>query len=89
MRVVIEDMPDVQNASALFRFTDDHVGSLQKDPAWAEANWKIAKKEDAQSISYNADLRLNNHTDQCGLLQPEAVSFKWSKDHRASHGSRC
>mmetsp|Transcript_88660 Transcript_88660/g.271437 ORF Transcript_88660/g.271437 Transcript_88660/m.271437 type:complete len:489 (-) Transcript_88660:188-1654(-) len=62
--IVVQDMPDVADASALIRFTDEHAGSLQKDPARDEANWKITKRENAQSISYNADLRLNNHTDQ-------------------------
>eukprot|EP00443_Scrippsiella_acuminata_P007478 CAMPEP_0115241418 /NCGR_PEP_ID=MMETSP0270-20121206/38418_1 /TAXON_ID=71861 /ORGANISM="Scrippsiella trochoidea, Strain CCMP3099" /LENGTH=498 /DNA_ID=CAMNT_0002656435 /DNA_START=95 /DNA_END=1590 /DNA_ORIENTATION=+ len=62
--VVVEDMPEVADASALIQFTDDYCGSLQKDPAREEANWKITKKEGAQSISYNKDARLNNHTDQ-------------------------
>jgi len=62
--VVVDNMPKVDDASALLQFTDDHCGSLQKDPAREEANWKITKKDGAQSISYNKDARLNNHTDQ-------------------------
>jgi len=62
--VVVDGMPEGKDASALEHFTNEYVGSLQKDPARDEANWKISKKEDAQSISYNQDARLNNHTDQ-------------------------
>ncbi len=62
--VVIEEAPDVDDASALLDFVNHCLGGLQKDPARDEANWTIVKKEGAASISYNPDLRLNNHTDQ-------------------------
>eukprot|EP00971_Amphidinium_carterae_P346005 6487250-Amphidinium_carterae.1 len=62
--VVIKDMPPVQDAAALLDVASKHIGALQKDPAREEANWKITKKENAQSISYNQDARLMNHTDQ-------------------------
>jgi len=62
--VIIKDMPAVQDASALLDTCSQHIGALQKDPAREEANWRIVKKENAQSISYNQDARLMNHTDQ-------------------------
>ena len=39
------------------------LGGLQKDPTRAEANWKIVKKADASSISYDPAKRLYQHTD--------------------------
>lgn len=48
----------------LHEFANHCVGGLQKDPSRQEANWKIEKKLSAASISYNPDLKLNNHTDQ-------------------------
>jgi len=49
---------------ALHEFAKFAVGGLQKDPSRKEANWKIERKEEAASISYNPEVRLNNHTDQ-------------------------
>lgn len=61
---VVQDIPEVHDASTLLDFASTCFGGMQKDPARQEPNWKITKKADAKSISYNQDLRLNNHTDQ-------------------------
>jgi alpha-ketoglutarate-dependent taurine dioxygenase len=50
--------------SALHAFVDAAFNGLQKDPSRNEANWEIAPKKDAASISYAPTLKLNNHTDQ-------------------------
>jgi alpha-ketoglutarate-dependent taurine dioxygenase len=62
--VIIEDVPEAYDASILHDFANYCLGGLQKDPARKEANWTITRKDSAASISYNPDLRLNNHTDQ-------------------------
>jgi len=62
--VVVDDVPDAEGAHALHDFCSACLGGLQKDPAREEANWRIVKKTGATSISYNQDLRLNQHTDQ-------------------------
>eukprot|EP00933_Yihiella_yeosuensis_P035332 TRINITY_DN2885_c3_g1_i1.p1 TRINITY_DN2885_c3_g1~~TRINITY_DN2885_c3_g1_i1.p1 ORF type:complete len:456 (-),score=73.45 TRINITY_DN2885_c3_g1_i1:267-1634(-) len=49
---------------ALHHFCNVCFAGLQKDPSRAEANWMIVKKTEASSISYDPDMRLNNHTDQ-------------------------
>jgi len=83
--VIVEDMPDTDDAEILKDFATTYVGALQKDPAREEANWKIAKKENAQSISYNADLRLNNHTDQ-SIPSHGAVGLLLAVHYIQGHG---
>jgi alpha-ketoglutarate-dependent taurine dioxygenase len=62
--VLVDGVPDAEGATALHEFCSACLGGLQKDPAREEANWTIVKKDGAASISYNQDLRLNQHTDQ-------------------------
>mmetsp|Transcript_90089 Transcript_90089/g.280442 ORF Transcript_90089/g.280442 Transcript_90089/m.280442 type:complete len:461 (+) Transcript_90089:67-1449(+) len=62
--VVVEDVPEAEDSSVLLDFAKSCLGGLQKDPAREEANWRIVKKDGAASISYNQDMRLNQHTDQ-------------------------
>jgi len=50
--------------TTILNFTDKILGGMQKDPARTDPNWVIQKKENAQSISYAQQTRLNNHTDQ-------------------------
>ena len=63
--VVIDDVPTNEvDSGTLHAFVDDVLGGMQKDPCRDERNWKIVKKADASSISYDPEKRLNNHTDQ-------------------------
>uniref|UniRef100_A0A7S4TAU1 trimethyllysine dioxygenase n=1 Tax=Alexandrium monilatum TaxID=311494 RepID=A0A7S4TAU1_9DINO len=62
--VIVDEVPDAEDSSVLLEFAKSCMGGLQKDPAREEANWKIVKKDGAASISYNQDMRLNQHTDQ-------------------------
>jgi len=59
----ITDVPS-PGPAALHAFADACFNGLQKDPSRTEANWEIAPKEGAASISYAPTLKLNNHTDQ-------------------------
>lgn len=52
------------SAKVLLSTLDQLVGGFQKDPSREEPNWVIERRPDAASVSYNPDLRLNNHTDQ-------------------------
>lgn len=52
------------SANTLIDTLDRIVGGLQKDPSREEPNWVIERRPEAASVSYNPDLRLNNHTDQ-------------------------
>lgn len=63
--VLIDDVPENEvDSTTLHAFVDDVLGGMQKDPCRDERNWKIVKKADASSISYDPEKRLNNHTDQ-------------------------
>jgi len=61
---MIDNVPDAEDAEVLRHFTYEALGGLQKDPAREEPNWKIQKRENAKSISYDHDKGLNLHTDQ-------------------------
>merc|ERR1712113_139188 len=61
--VLIDNAPATEDASRLHEFTTDVLGGLQKDPCREENNWKIVRKENASSISYDPIKRLLNHTD--------------------------
>ena len=61
--VQVKDVP-TPGEPRLIQFCDSVLGGLQKDPSREEAHWRIEKKASAASVSYNPDLRLNNHTDQ-------------------------
>jgi hypothetical protein len=52
------------NEATLHDFCDSCVGGMQKDASRKEPHWIIEKKPDFASVSYNHDVRLNNHTDQ-------------------------
>ena len=62
--VVMVTNPKTPGVGTLREFANYCFGGLQKDPSRQEPNWKIEKKLSAASISYNPDLRLNNHTEQ-------------------------
>lgn len=62
--VKVRGAPLDQGVAALHDFCVARVGTMQKDPAREESNWKITHREGAKSISYNPSLRLSNHTDQ-------------------------
>lgn len=84
--VIIQDVPEAKGPEYLNEFTEEHAGALQKDPARAEANWLIATKDGAQSISYNAGLRLNNHTDQ-SIPSHGAVGLLLAVNYIKGHGT--
>jgi len=62
--IILDDVTKADDASVLLKFVDDCLGGMQKDPARDEPNWRIQRKESAQSVSYAQESRLNNHTDQ-------------------------
>lgn len=84
--VIIQGVPDTNGPKYLNEFTENYAGALQKDPARAEANWLIATKDNAQSISYNAHLRLNNHTDQ-SIPSHGAVGLLLAVHYIKGHGT--
>jgi alpha-ketoglutarate-dependent taurine dioxygenase len=62
--VIIDNVPEAKDGSVVRSFADECLGGMQKDPARADPNWVIQRKESAVSVSYAQTNRLNNHTDQ-------------------------
>ncbi|KAJ1444484.1 hypothetical protein M885DRAFT_552825 [Pelagophyceae sp. CCMP2097] len=60
---MVTGVPDEESGVALRRFVSAALGGLQKDPTRDEPNWRIVKKANAASISYDHDKRLYQHTD--------------------------
>ena len=56
-------MPDEASGVFVRRFADDFLGGMQKEPTRDERNWRIVRRENAASISYDPAKRLYQHTD--------------------------
>eukprot|EP00466_Bigelowiella_natans_P018793 jgi/Bigna1/81181/fgenesh1_pg.78_\ len=71
---LIENVPDDEEkgGEVLREFVYEAFGGLQKDPARSEANWRIEKRENPSSISYDHDKALAQHTDQS--IPPHGLS---------------
>ena len=60
---LVEGVPDEASGVFVRRFADDFLGGMQKEPTRDERNWRIVRRENAASISYDPAKRLYQHTD--------------------------